>query len=511
MNGSQTGIDVSYQVVFKGELREGWSKDKACSILHHKLNIPKKKCLSIFKKPTKIKRHLRYEQAVELAKKFFTCGLKVEIEKMDFDINSIDFRSIFANKIKPRKPSFYYIVGLFASLIAVLLMPLIYLGVISAVILFLVNYIQGLFEHGLYLSDLKNIFGLFFVMLKWVIPPLMSFSILFFLLKPLFASRNKERATFISKEDNPKLYELIESLSFSIGCPMPAKIMCNSDANASVSFVRGVHGIFKKQIQLTIGMPLVNGLDAKMFVGVLAHELGHFSQRYGMIVSYLINAVNGWLYSRAYEPDAIDSKISEWFDESDNGFMNIIYASMLTGIGLIRSLMSILFSINLYFSAYFSRQMEYDADSYEALISGSHNFKATSFQLRKLYYSRHEIDYLAAASYDREYKVFSDIPEATKRLSELIDKVALKEIKKNMEQQQTMFWDSHPADNERIEKAEQLKHPGLFLESFPARLLVDSYQKLNNKVSFNFYSYEALLLDPKECMSDFDEVMKALA
>jgi len=502
--------DVSYKVIFEGELRVGWGKERACSILQHKLNISKEKCHALFIKPTKIKSNIRHEQAVQLAKKLFTCGLVVKIERVEFDINSIDFNSVFRKKINPKGASFSYAAGLFVSLLLVLLVPLIYLSLVGAVVLFLIDYILKVFEYGLYLSDFKNIFSVVVIVFKWVVPPLMGFSILFFLLKPIFAGRNKEIDTFISMRENPKLYELVKSLSSSIGCPMPKRIMCNSDVNASVSFVNGFRGVFKKKLQLTIGMPLVSGLDAKMFVGVLAHELGHFSQSYGMTASYLINTVNGWLYSRAHESDVIDNRIHEWFEETDDGFMKIVYGSMLTGIVWVRGVMAVLFSISLYFSSYFSRQMEYDADRYEALIAGSENFKATAFQMRKLGYSRDQLDYLAAASYDKSFKVFSDIPEATKRLSEKINKETLNEIKNSMQQQQTMFWDSHPADNERIREAEKLKYPGVFLESFSANLFFDNYQELNKKVSLNFYSYEALLLNPKDCMSEFDDVMDVL-
>ena len=45
---------------------------------------------------------------------------------------------------------------------------------------------------------------------------------------------------------------------------------------------------------LTIGLPLVAGLSLREFAGIIAHEFGHFTQGFGMRLSYVIRQINGW-------------------------------------------------------------------------------------------------------------------------------------------------------------------------------------------------------------------------
>ncbi len=65
---------------------------------------------------------------------------------------------------------------------------------------------------------------------------------------------------------------------------------------------------FTGQKVLTIGLSLIGGLSARQFVGVLAHEFGHFAQRFGMRCSFLVNSVNRWLEHCAYGEDAWSTK-----------------------------------------------------------------------------------------------------------------------------------------------------------------------------------------------------------
>ena len=62
-------------------------------------------------------------------------------------------------------------------------------------------------------------------------------------------------------------------------------------------------GVFKKDLVLTIGLPLVAGLSIREFGGVLAHEFGHFAQGGGMRLTALVRFVNGWFARVVYERD----------------------------------------------------------------------------------------------------------------------------------------------------------------------------------------------------------------
>ena len=52
---------------------------------------------------------------------------------------------------------------------------------------------------------------------------------------------------------------------------------------------------------LLIGLPLAAGLSLRQFAGVLAHEFGHFSQGFGMRLTYVIRSINIWFMRVVYE------------------------------------------------------------------------------------------------------------------------------------------------------------------------------------------------------------------
>ena len=55
------------------------------------------------------------------------------------------------------------------------------------------------------------------------------------------------------------LFELVDRITDVVGSPMPHEILVDSVVNASA---RLTHGAFSKGLTLTIGMPLIYGLDA---------------------------------------------------------------------------------------------------------------------------------------------------------------------------------------------------------------------------------------------------------
>ena len=68
---------------------------------------------------------------------------------------------------------------------------------------------------------------------------------------------------------------------------------------------------------LTIGLPLVAGLSAREFGGVLAHEFGHFAQGGGMRLTAVVRGVNAWFGRVVYERDEWDETLERWSSRTD--------------------------------------------------------------------------------------------------------------------------------------------------------------------------------------------------
>src|SRR5439155_11397734 len=133
------------------------------------------------------------------------------------------------------------------------------------------------------------------------------------------------------------------------------------------------------------------GLNVQQFAGVIGHEFGHFTQGFGMRLSYIIRSVNAWFARLVYERDAWDllleelAQTPEWWIALSVGFARLAVWSS-------RQLLKLLMLTGHGIGCFMLRQMEYDADRCEISIAGSEAFEST---LRRL----HILGHLLAKSY----------------------------------------------------------------------------------------------------------------
>src|SRR6185369_1001304 len=129
---------------------------------------------------------------------------------------------------------------------------------------------------------------------------------------------------------------------------------------------------------LTIGLPLVAGLDTRQLAGVLAHEFGHFTQGFGMRLTYIIRTINAWFARVAYERDAWDVWLEQCAAEADDWRVAIVVNLARLAVWFSRLLLKLLLLIGHGIGCFMLRQMEYDADSYEIKLAGSETFESAS-------------------------------------------------------------------------------------------------------------------------------------
>jgi hypothetical protein len=155
-------------------------------------------------------------------------------------------------------------------------------------------------------------------------------------------------------------------------------------------------------------------------------------------------------------------------------------------VWLTRRILWVLMMAGHIISSFMLRQMEFDADRYEARVAGSTVFETTSLKLRLLglasqgVYSNFQnawnqaelgdqIAALVFANYER-------IPESTREqvLHESLD-------------QSTQLLDSHPADRDRIASAERERADGVFQLEIPASKLFADFQAVSRRATLDFY------------------------
>ena len=119
---------------------------------------------------------------------------------------------------------------------------------------------------------------------------------------------------------------------------------------------------------LTVGLPLVAGLSVQQFAGVIAHELGHFTQGTGMRLSYVVRSVNSWLARVVYERDDWDESLVRGCEEGNR--LSIFLLLAIFCVWLTRRVLWLLMVTGHALSCFMLRQMEYDADRYETRWPG---------------------------------------------------------------------------------------------------------------------------------------------
>lgn len=378
-----------------------------------------------------------------------------------------------------RRPLYTLLLWLVALLSC--LLPLVYFGLVAAL---------GWLGYAYYADWAPRGFS-GWTMVAWTVPGFVLGVLILFLLKPLFAPRARVPDAVRLPEKEIAFRAAVVSLCRAVGVAPPREIYLSHSVNAWVQFSPGPAGLVGGARTLTIGLPLVAGMSARQLVGVLAHEFGHFAQRGGMRAAHVINRVNRWLESRAYHRDEWDERLQGWLDDGEEGdggnLLHLACAITQACLGLTRVFLRGLFQLSFRMSRRLSQEMEFDADRYEVAVAGSDSFAGTALRLRALSQAMHEVELLNRKAW-REGSLVADLPAAAAlRMGQWTadDWQAVERLVDNDDE--TRYWDSHPADQARIANAMAQPVAGMFVDDRPAAGLFADFPALCREVTDHYY------------------------
>jgi Zn-dependent protease with chaperone function len=357
----------------------------------------------------------------------------------------------------PRLPvSPLYNLGLTLVAFAMLLLPLIYLGLITGVVYLLYCHATESIEL------LQGLSGGRVALFAYLSPMVVGSLLVLFMIKPLFVRRARQiRPSKIERQDEPLLYAFVDKLCNRVGSPMPSEIHLDINVNAAAGFRRGLLSIFANDLVLTIGLPLAAGLNLHQFAGILAHEFGHFSQTTGMRITYIIRSINLWFERVVYEEDEWDERIRRWSRDWDFRISIILLVARLF-IWITRKILWVLMLFGHVISSFMLRQMEYDADRYETHLVGSEVFESTTRRIVELSLA-HEWAFQDLGKAWEEGRLVDDLPAlilANER--QIPEDVREKVLKISLQDHRTGLFHTHPCDLDRISSARKLKAQPLF-------------------------------------------------
>jgi Zn-dependent protease with chaperone function len=397
----------------------------------------------------------------------------------------------FTGQIEPARVSFFYQMGLGVVALTLVLLPLIYMALIVAV-----GWVVWwhLMNDAALFSSLKGRAIIIGVVL-YLGPAVAGGIFVLFLIKPLFSRGAKAPPPFkIEEPDEPELFSLVRNICQVIGAPVPREIRLDMQVNASAGFRRGWLSFFGNDLVLVIGLPLAAGMSMRQLAGVLAHEFGHFAQGAGMRFSFIIRSVNGWFARVVYERDHWDDKLDEWA-ANENMWVKLVFLLAKGGVWVGRRVLWCLMQAGHAISCFMSRQMEFDADSYEAKVAGSTEFAKTAERLQLLGAAH-------GAAMNDAYQTFQtkelpdDLPALVVWRESVIPDKVRQQVTEHLQESKTLWNQTHPADSDRIRAALALNAEGLFHLENPASELFSDFTSLSRAVTRHFFEHQlAVSLD----------------
>ena len=386
----------------------------------------------------------------------------------------------FSGKIKPVPVSPIYRLGLLLVTVAMVLLPLIYIGLIV---------LAGV---GVYYHATENL-GLFetissakMAAIAYVGPLFMGVVLVFFMIKPLLAGRGRAREPrSLSAKNEPLLFRFVEEICHRVGASVPTRIDVDCEVNASASFRRGLFSFFSQDLVLTIGLPLVQGLTVQQLAGVLAHEFGHFAQGAGMRLTYIIRSINHWFMRVVYERDSWDESLQKSASSDYGVFVVMVWGAMFF-VWLTRKILWSLMWVGNALSSFMLRQMEFDADRYEARLVGGQVFESTCRELMRLSVA-HQRTMSDLNTTWHDGRLIDDLPALVGVHRRNLGDEIVQALDRHISESKTGVFDTHPADQDRIRSAWQESSIPVFQSDLPASLLFRDFSQLSCRVSSDLY------------------------
>ncbi|MFP4015087.1 MAG: M48 family metalloprotease, partial [Chitinispirillaceae bacterium] len=385
------------------------------------------------------------------------------------------------HRVKPVNRSPAYAFALVVTALLMVLIPVAYLSLTVAIgygiYLYIIHAAAFFFTGGS---------GALMRFIFYLGPPLAGAIMIFFMFKPLLAKPSTEESCDpLDISDEREFMNFVNSIARAVGAPLPCSVVVDTNVNASASFAPGVINFFRRKLVLTIGLPLLRGMNTRELAGILAHEFGHFSQGFGMYFSLIIRNISFWLHRVVYDRDKWDATLEHTARNVDLriGIMLHLARGM---IWLNRKILWCFMMLGHLISFYLLRQMEYDADQYEAQVSGSDQFEKTSNHLVCLGAAYQESVYWASNAWHSR-RLPNDFGYLVSSCEKDLDSELRRKITEEANKDEKSLWETHPSNAARIRRVNSRPAPGIFTIEIHCTTLFKNFDAVSQECSRRLY------------------------
>jgi Zn-dependent protease with chaperone function len=397
-----------------------------------------------------------------------------------------ELKAAFDGTIPRSRISLWYQLGLGLVAGFMILLPVLYLALI-------VLAAWGVYWYAVHAKVILTSFsgGVYVFLFKLVIyfgPIFGGVVAVMFMFKPLFARPAKRPESLtLNPALDPRLFQFIAHLTDLLSAPMPKRIDLDCELNASASFRRGWISFLGSDLVLTIGLPLVAGLNTRQLAAVVAHELGHFTQGAGMRLGFVINRINLWFVRVVYQRDSWDEALDEWSNSAEDSRLALIVACAHLAVWFSRLILKTIMLFGHATSCFLSRQMEFHADSRAIAVVGSQGFESTLIRMRE----QVVLEEIALGElnelWKKRHQLPDSIPDFLSRLEQKMPASFQEQALNTLLNESAGLWATHPTAAQRIQKARRQDAPGIFQIELPSTVLFGNFAETAKSVTRKHY------------------------
>jgi Zn-dependent protease with chaperone function len=447
------------------------------------------------------------EFPIDVAGQFVHCPHCNEATQLNLDApprpsdkpSAAELLAAFGGPVGRTRVSVVYRLGLILVTMMMVLLPVVYLLLIAAVAF-------GTYWYATHFTSLLHFSGSYrsgriYVgrLILYATPIASGIVLLVFMLKPLFAKRMRPpQPLAMNPAVEPTLYAFIAKICDLVGAPMPKRIDLVCDLNAAAGFRRGAASFFGNDLVLTIGLPLVAGLSLREFAGIIAHEFGHFTQGFGMRLSYIIRHINAWFARLVYQRDSMDEALYAWGNQAEDAGVLILVNVVRAAVGSTRLVLKLLMFMAHGVSCFLLRQMEHDADSYEIKVAGSATSESAIRRMAELGDAMNRSYKEVRATWNMNRRLPDDFPAFMVLQHSRLPAPVRERMQDRLGLSKTGVFDTHPSDGDRIRQARRAEEPGVFHLDLPASVLFSRFDIVSKQITHLHYKEDLEL--------QFDEV-----
>ena len=387
----------------------------------------------------------------------------------------------FGGRIEPVRPTPLYRLWILIVGAVMVLLPIVYLLLIA--LIGWLTYWHATTNHAIF-RVMHGGRSIQVALIIYLAPIVIGGIMVAFMLKPILARPARgPGARKLDPTAQPLVFAFVDGVCTSVGAPTPCRIEVDCEVNASARLDKG---LFSRDLVLTIGLPLASGLSLRQFAGVLAHEFGHFSQRTGMRVSYLIRTINHWFARVVYERDSWDSSL-EQAAASQQGLISTFGLAGKAGVWLTRRILWVLMKLAQLVSSGLSHQMEFDADRYQARLVGGATVADVLDRAGVLSLASQGA-YADLNESWKEGRLPNDLPRLVLNNVSQIPEPVLTQFREANKSARSNLFSTHPADSARaLSAVNDTPGPGLFTLDGPATDLFRGFGELCREVTREHY------------------------